>query len=279
METYGINRITPSGLNLYDSCPRAFYYAVYLGLKLPQSMVHLDFGTAIHLAIDHIYEGRVDGKWTGRTAGDGAIAIFMKSFRPDSCKDLTKTQGGVTRDLTPEEKKEKYEEMLADGIQIIKEYWDNKEILLAKGVDPLQFEIPGKDHLLNPESKEPLPLPLSYRLDGIGKNNTVIEFKTSSEPYCPFETRVKAQSLCYAWVYYQKYGVVPVVHYVVMIKKRKKDKIQHLPIPYDVADLMAFDARVRATLEKIKNKEFNKPRVGHPRFCDCTKFEKELNIT
>jgi len=266
MNPYGINRISPSGLMLYEKCPRAFYYSVYLGLKLPQSMRHLEFGTAVHEAIDKIYEGYKDGKWNNSGLSNALVA-FNQRFTPFCVND-------EDRKKNPEV----YKEMLDDGIEIIKDYWKNKEVLLAKGVDPLQFEIPGKEVMLHPETKEPWPLPLSYRLDGIGKNHSVIEFKTSGALYDNFEARARHQSLCYVLAYYQKFGVIPSLHYVVMLKGRAKNRIQHLDFKYDMADLLSYDSRVRALLDKIKNKEFSRPYKGHDKWCDCTKYEKELNV-
>lgn len=257
----GLEKISPSMLTEYANCPRLFYYRSWLGIKLPQSMVHLDFGTAIHAAIDLMYEGRnPDGTWPpGEKAAHKALDIFNEKFTRKSC-----------------ESDEQFETMKQDGFQILKEYWNEKEVLLARGVDPLQFEIPGKDVLLNPVTKEPLPIPLSYRLDAILKDHGVGEFKTSSSYYDPFEVRSRPQSMCYVWAYYQKYGVIPKLHYVVMLKKRKKDKLQYLCFTYEISDILSFDADVRVTLEKIANREFDKPAVGHPRFCDCKKYEEAL---
>jgi len=265
MNEYGIEKISPSALTCYENCPKAFYYTVYLGLKLPQTKIHFEFGTAIHEAIDVMYQGRNEkGEWQDIKVAYKAIDTFKKRFDHKLLDDVSK---------------EDYDAAVEDGVHILKAYWDEKEVLLAQGVDPTEFEIPGKDIMVNPETKEPLPVLLSYRLDGIGKG-IVVEFKTSSSLYDVFEVRNRIQSLCYVWVYYQKYGVVPKLHYVIMIKKQKKacNRIQHLPLPYDIADIMAFDARVRVILEKIKNKEFNRPKRGHMPYCDCIKIEKELNI-
>lgn len=264
MNPYGIEKISPSALTCYENCPKAFYYTVYLGLQLPQTKIHFEFGTAIHEAIDIMYQGRIDGKWIGMDAAHKAIEHFKKRFDNKLLDDVSF---------------EDYNAAVEDGVNILKAYWDEKEVLLAQGVDPIEFEIPGKDVMRNPETGEPLPVLLSYRLDGVGKD-TVIEFKTSAALYDAFEVRNRIQSLCYVWVYYQKYGVVPKLHYVIMIKKQRKavDRIQHLPLPYDIADIMAFDARVRVILEKIKNKEFDRPRRGHMPYCDCIKIEKALTI-
>lgn len=257
----GLNRITPSGLMMYQSCPRAFYYQVWLGLKLPQSMVHLEFGTAMHEAIDTLYGGRnTNGTWDNEDLAVKALVVFNEKFLRSSC-----------------ESDEQFINMSADGLLILKEYWKNKEVLLANGFNPIAFEIPGKEIMVNPETKEPLPIPLSYRLDAILKDHGVGEFKTSSSEYDPFEARSRPQSLCYVYMYYQKYNVLPTLHYVVMIKKRKKDKIQHLVFKYDVADLLSFFEEVKVVLEKIRNREFSRPMKNHPRWCDCYKFEEALS--
>ena len=63
-ETIGLDRISPSGLHLYETCPKAFYYSVWLGLKLPQDMRHMNFGTAVHAGIGNIYDQfDKDQKW------------------------------------------------------------------------------------------------------------------------------------------------------------------------------------------------------------------------
>jgi hypothetical protein len=256
----GLDRITPSGLMLYRACPKAFYYAVWLGLKLPQSKVHLEFGTAIHEAIDTLYGDRNEnGTWNGEESAVKALVVFNNRFKREHA-----------------DSDKQFVEMSADGLLILKDYWNNKEVLLAKGFDPIAFEIPGKEIMHNPVTNEPLPIPMSYRLDAILKDHGVGEFKTSSTLYDPFEARSRPQSLCYVWAYYQKYKVIPNVHYVVMLKKKKKNKIQHLKFVYTMADILSFDQEVRSILEKIKNREFARPMKGHPYFCDCDKFEDAL---
>ena len=246
----GLKRISPSMLMQYRACPRLFYYESWLGLKLPQEMQHLDFGTAIHAAIDTIYEGRNEnGTWSNDSSAYKALEVFNSKFLRTSCQS-----------------DQQFAEMVADGIEIIRAYWAEKDILLAKGIDLMY----------NPETKEPLEIPLSYRLDCIAKNHKVVEFKTSSTVYDEFEVRARPQSLCYVWAYYNKHGVIPTLDYVVMRKKIKKNKIQHLSFVYVMADLMAFDAEVRTILNKIRNREFSRPVQGHF-MCNCTKYDEALN--
>lgn len=269
MNEIGLDRITPSGLVLYEKCPKSFYYSVFLGIRLPQPMIHLEFGTAMHLAIDNIYE-----QWNeedGWTLADKKIVkdIFKRRFTIDA----------VDIEHFKDKREQVYNEMLEDGLAIIDEYWDQKEILRAKGINPTVFEIPLKTKLHIPGCEEPMELPISLRIDGINEpEDKITEFKTSSKKYDYNETRSSLQALSYAAARYCQTGRIPSVDYVVMLKKIKKDKIQHISIQYQVADLLEYDRRVRAILEKIRNREFNRPMKGHDIFCDCYKYEELLKI-
>lgn len=260
----GINRISPSMLVMYENCPKAFYYIVWLGLKLPTPKMHLLFGTAIHAAIDHIYE--LQPKWA-ESSVDGALLILKTKFLEHHVDD---------KEYTPIQRTEKYLEMLNDGYEMLKQFWAQKEILWAKGVQPSKMELPIKMGLWNPETKDPLEIPMSCRLDGETEDSNIIEFKTSSAPYDEFETHLSNQSRSYVWVQFCRTGKIPDVHYVVLRKKIKKNKIQHLPLKYDMGDILAFDSKVRSILERIRNREFDRGKNCQA-YCDHRKIELLLN--
>lgn len=261
MNELGLNRITPSMLSQYDGCPKLFYYSSWLGIKLPQPVIHFKFGTAIHNAIGLMYTTHSLNK---------AIESFQNEFTID-CVDaeLYKTEA---------ERVAKYGDMLHDGTLMLQEFSNNIEIFTnLYNIKPIQFELAWKEVLTNPETLDkPLEVPLSCRIDCIAENHTIVEYKTSAKEYDIFETRASPQALSYAWIYLQKYKVIPTIHYIVLIKKRKTNKIQHLKINYDMADLLMFDSKVRSIIENIKNRQFEKPLKGHPFFCECGKYEKAL---
>ena len=267
MKTIGINRITPSGLVEYENCPLLFYYRTWLGLKLPQPQVHLKFGSAIHAAIEIIFKERNVQK---------ACDLFSNEFLLEHLDDY-EIKG---QPATEAERIAKYGDMLHDGKEMLNSL--NQEVDTFKSlhnIKPIQFELAWKEILTHPETNlEPLEIPLSCRIDCLCEDDVILEFKTSSQEYDIFETRASPQALSYAWIYYQKYKKIPIIHYIVLRKNRKKDRINHLRIQYDFADLLAFDSKVRSILEKIRNREFNRPIKGHPMFCDCKKFEEALKI-
>ena len=261
----GIDRITPSGLVEYEKCPLCFYYKVWLKLQIPTEKIHMHFGTAIHAALDWIYDKRAD--WNDEYILEGAIEILKSKF---TIKHVD------TIGLTKTERFNKLNEMLVDGTEMLKQFWEQKEILWAAGVQPVRMELPVKMTLWNPDTKEPLEIPISCRLDGECENSDVAEFKTSKDKYDIFETMASHQPRSYAWVQYCRTGKIPSLHYVILLKKRKRDKIQHLHIEYTEADILAYDSIVRSILEKIRNREFKRPVMGHQPYCDCYKYEALL---
>ena len=267
----GLDRITPSMLLEYEACPKLFYYRSYLGIQLPQPQVHFKFGSAMHEAIDNIYNQYDEkDKWK---LSELKIAkdIFKEKFLLEHVDEEFIKEG--------ETQVEVYERMLADGLEILKDFWEEKDTLRAKGVNPNVMELPIKMKVFNPETKEELPIPFSCRIDAINEaDDKITEFKTTTKTYDYAETRNSPQALSYVWVRFCQTGRIHTVDYVVMLKKKKKDRIQHLSIEYEMADLLAFDKRVRSILEKIRNREFDRPQKGHPFFCDCQKFEDLLTL-
>lgn len=259
MKELGLNRITPSMLVEYENCPLLFYYRSWLGIKLPQTMMHLEFGTAIHNAIARLYETK---------QVKPGIDLFCEQFRLEC----------IDEKLSQNERVYKYGEMLADGKSILEEFFAQMDIFTnVYGIVPKQFEVPYKLPLLSLKDNSPLEVPLSCRIDLECMNDDIVDYKTSAAPYDIFEARLSPQFLSYCWLKYQLTGRIPKIHIIVLIKKRKREKIQHLEIVYRLEDLITFEARVRSILEKIKNKEFKRPIMNHPRFCDCEKYIQALN--
>ena len=262
-DTIGLNRISPSMIMSYETCPRSFFYGTFLGLQLPQPQHHLLFGTAIHAAIGNIYDQK-DKKTNWELA---EFSCVKRTFEDYWTKDMCET------DIL-------YDEMYADGIEMLKSYWDSKEYLLSQyGIDILESESIMKLPLRNVQSSDVLPIPLSMRLDAISPNG-VVEYKTSSSKYDEEETKQKAQTLAYAYGYKEKYGKLPeYVTYVVLRKKLKgRDKVQVLQYQITDQDLVEFYHRVETILQKISNGEFSKPATGHAPYCDCYKFEELLTV-
>lgn len=276
MSDLGINRFSPSMIMDYEKCPRKFYYATYLGLKLPQSMKHLEFGNAIHEAIGNIYDQYdKDTAWQ-LAEKKHAKNAFLKKFTLASLDPDELKLSGEKCYPTEEDRIAGFEEMKEDGLAIIDSYWDEKEVLLAEhGICPVRLEIPVKMPVKNLTTGEPFEIPLSCRIDAENHDLSVVELKTSKGKYDERETRKSAQSLTYSLVRYLQLGRIVPLTYVVMLKGRVgNDRIQVLRYEYEMADLLAFMTRIESFIENVRAKRFDRPNVNHDRWCDCHKFDK-----
>tara|TARA_R100000789_G_C3005791_1_gene150009 strand:- start:114 stop:995 length:882 start_codon:yes stop_codon:yes gene_type:complete len=289
MNNLGINRISPSALDLYERCPKAFYYRVFLGLMLPEEdRRHLEFGTAIHSALENLYvqyDDNFKGAWEVadfKQVENRFLGIWKPHIISESEFERFKlTKKG--RESNFVNALGLYNYMKKDGLDMLKSYWNHKEWLLAEHlVNVKEGEKYMKIEIVNPNNKEEkLSIPMALRIDGISKEGNIIEFKTSGAKYSENEAKQKIQGQCYSFAQYQETGKkrVPEVSYVVLLKDRRTDeRIQVVHLKYDEFDMVVFYHRVDAILKRIRNREFSKQKIGHLPYCECLKFDELLNV-
>lgn len=285
-EQIGLHRITPSMLMTYNECPKLFYYRDWLGIKFESDMRHLNFGTSIHAAIDHmyvIYDRNFGGGWEHEVfeSVEKEFKEIWKKY-PISLQEFNRykqTKNGSNSLAT--NPKELHKEMEEDGIAMLKDLWDMKEVLLVNHeLDVDKTEIPVKMPLYNPSNPdEQHPIPISMRIDGRTVKDVTVEFKTSSGKYDEDDTRKSLQGRSYAFERFQNYqDNNPKVVYVVLLKNRTKDRVQVIELQYDRSDMESYYHEVGAILQKIANREFDRPLRGHNTYCDCNKYEKLLTV-
>ena len=287
-QTIGMEKFSPSALDCYEQCPRLFYFQNWLGLKLEEDKLHLDFGNAIHSAIGMIfaqYDNNFGGSWEAADFKP-VEADFRRQWTqknvPDVSYDKFKTTA-AGRDSSISSKEELYGSMLQDGIDMLKSYWDAKEVMLVEyGHDLVNFERYMKQTLFNPLNREEkLPIPMSYRIDAMTrKADKIVDFKTSKGKYDLVETRKKIQGQLYLLGHWCETGnFVGEFDYIVLRKGLKReDKIEVVRLVYDEADIVATFYRIQAILVRIGNREFSKPALGHASYCQCTKYESALDV-
>lgn len=284
----GLERITPSMLVQYMECPKLFYYRDWLGIRIPGDMRHLNFGTSIHEGIDRmydLYDFNFGGAWEGQEFESVKNAFIEKwSKYPIDLEEFSRykcsKKGKESSIASPEEL---HKHMMDDGIAMLRDLWDQKELLVAEyGVDVKDIEIPVKMPLINPnDTNDKHPIPISMRIDGRTKSNVTIEFKTSGGRYNEEDTRKKLQGRSYAFEEFQNYkNDNPRVVYVILLKDVKTDgkRVQVVDLQYDRADMEMYYNEVGAILQKIANREFNPPLKGHMPYCECRKYEELLKV-
>lgn len=287
-EQIGMEKISPSALDCYESCPKLFYYQNWLGLKLDEDKLHMDFGNAIHESIGHIhrlYDTNFGGGWVGQIFAD-VEEFFSHQWTISKIPDHTfhkymETKKGKESGF--KNKKELHQYFYDDGVAILQSYWDNKEVLLTQhGHDWSEFEIMMKQEMRNPlDQTEKLPIPLSLRIDARNRAKTKMgDFKTSGSKYDPVETRKKIQGQCYVFADFMQTGkLIGDFDYVVLRKGLKSiNRVEVVPLHYDLMDMEIFYQRVKSILHKIANREFERPIIGHAGFCQCKKYDEALDV-
>lgn len=291
-EMIGLDRISPTMLQTYEDCPLNFYYQCWLGLKLEDDRMHMDFGNAVQRAIEviyAIYDNNFGGAWEAEKGSfeDKVLYTFKQHWTkhqvPDiSFKKFMSTKAGKESGFT--DKSQLYKAMYDDGVAILQSYWNDKEMLLTKhDLDLEDFEIMMRVEMHNPANpSEKLPIPLSGRIDAKNRKTTkLIDFKTSKGAYNEEDSRKLMQCRAYPFAWLMKHNVfIPNFDYVVLRKGLKSpDRVQVVSLKFDEADMLAFYEQVKSILTKIANREFSRPRSGHANFCDCYKFEKLLDVS
>ena len=287
-EQIGLESISPSKLQCYEECPLNFYYSVYLGIQLPESKLHMDFGTAVHEAIHEIYlqyDDHFGGSWEAASF-DRVKKRFLKNWKPSMVtesmlNDYSFTRAG--RDNGFVNPKQLYDYFKDDGIKMLESYWKEKEMLLVDhGHDLKHFEVPNKTYLKNPfNPEEQLPIPLSYRLDAATREwDKIVDFKTSGSKYNQEETHKKIQGRLYLLAHLSETGkFISDFDYTVLRKQLVRDeRIEVVNLKYTMDDMMETYLRVEVILQKIANKEFYPPTRGHPSWCRCRNYQEALKV-
>ena len=281
-EQIGLEKISPSQLDCYEQCPKLFYYRDWLKLQIDQDRIHMDYGNAIHLAIEMIYieyDNHFGGGWQAGNF-DKVVDRFLQAWKQSnvpqsSYQRIMETKFGKKMEFRSKE--DLYEYMKEDGIKMLASYWKEKEVLLVEhGLDLVQFEIPMKVPMVNPsDSTDRLPIPLSLRIDAETRDGKKgADFKTSKGKYNEDETRKKIQGQLYCMAKgYREFD------YIVLRKDLKSDdRIEVVTLKYDDADMQALYHRVEAILTNISQRNFSPPKIGHALWCDCRKYEELLSV-
>jgi len=255
-----LDRISPSMIANYLSCPLSFYYGYIAKIQLPSTRIHLSFGSAVHKSIEEMYNGHPN-----------PIEIFKENFKREELDD---------------EGKKMFAEYYPLGLEMISNYLEahvelDKIYDLNTGASEHRF----RRFILNPMTGEPSKVPLSGVVDRLtsGKSNIIVEYKTSKTEWDPKETRFKVQSLLYNLWHYAEHGkIADKTLYIVLLKKHKRTKrdkvmqiIEYVPTEEDLTEAWY---EVECILDQIESGKFDRPATGHPRFCDCYKYEALLGI-
>jgi hypothetical protein len=259
---YKIERISASMIGSYVSCPLSFYYGYIAKLKLEQTSIHLSFGSAVHKALEEFHKG-----------DPNYVQHYIDMFKRDELDDQGKAMFSEYYPLGLEMIKN----MVASYPQLDKVY----------GLFPGTTEQYFRRDIVNPMTGEKLRIPVSGVTDLVTDSKCIIDYKTSKHMWNMKDegtaAKVKIQSHIYNLWYYAQYGeLAEKTLYFIMLKKYKQtareEVIQILEHTPTMEELGAAFEEVDLIIDKIEAGIFDRPQKKHPRWCDCYKYEKLLNI-
>lgn len=252
-----LTKFSPSMLIDYLNCPLSFYYKYIAKIQLPQKQVHLVFGSAVHAAVEEIYNKH------------DPYEAFKREF--DKKKLL-------------EEERKDFKSFYDLGIEMIKNYEKEHVTLdnlynLANGKSELYI----KRKLINPMTGEESTLPMSGRLDRLTDDGRIIEYKTAGKKWTKEDLSYKLQTNLYNLWYYSEHGVMATeTVYIILLKKYKHqgrgETYQVLTKHCTLEELTSAFEEIEILLQKINNRDFERPDGYHPQWCDCYRFEEILTI-
>ena len=241
----------------YLNCPLSFYYQYIAKIRLPQKQIHLVFGSAIHAAVEAIFNK------------EEPFSHFEIEFDKKKLLD---------------EEKDKYDEFYKLGYEMIRNYIKEYPTLdklyeLSEGESELWI----RRKLINPMTGEESSLPISGKIDRLTEGGRVVEYKTAGKKWTKEDLSYKLQTLLYNLWFYTEKGEMPLeTVYIVLLKKYKHqgrgETYQVLTKHCTLEELASTFEEVELILQKINNNEFERPRGYHPKWCDCYRFEEVLTI-
>jgi len=258
MLEHALEKFSPTMICDYMSCPRSFYYKYIAKVEIPQKKIHLLFGGGVHAGIEGIYHKQ------------DPYPFFEKHF---------------VQDKLMSDEQDKFKEYYDLGHEMIKNYAEQHDTLdnlykLNDGISEKYI----KRHLINPLTGETSTLPMAGRIDRLTNGGKIIEYKTAKAKWNPKDMAFKTQTFLYNLWYYSEYGEMPnETLYFILLKKYKKDirngeTLQVLNHRCTLTDLAIVFDEIEIIIQKINNREFNRPLGFHPMWCDCHLYEKFLNL-
>jgi RecB family exonuclease len=257
--SYNIERISPSGIATYLSCPRSFYYKYILGIDVDTNNFHLLFGTAVHKVLEEFDKNT-----------ENPLRFFTEVF---NLKDLHKDAHA------------EYNASVALGLHMCRNYIESYDLIASAyglkrgGIQELKF----REFVKNPTTGELSSVKLSGIIDLIcGK--TLVDYKTAGKLWEPLtEPEKMLQSKLYSLWYYTTYGELPDKFvYPILIKDYKTSDysnwIQFVEYTPTVEDLTLMWNIIEDVVQRIKHGYFpvGNGQTYHPKYCDCHEYEKML---
>lgn len=286
---------SPSSIACYIECPRAYFYKYIAKIAFTMDPIHLTFGSAVHAGIENhndyqnIYEKEfkqeivIPRKEELHTKYKQYFDILETLATK---KEYDKFYKQVKAVEIPTKEKDyvltyaKYRELYPIGKKILEKYFEKKDFYRKLfNIEEGQHEQWAKGTLVNPLTKETLPIPMNGRIDFLSNNKKIEEYKTSKDFYDEEDPAFKLQTKLYAlWMYSQKETLCEGIYYYVFVKNletlESPRAFQVIELQYSLEDLAEAFEYVKNVLSQIDQGLFSPGRCKP--WCDHKKLDAFL---
>jgi len=215
-------RISASRINLYSVCSLKYYFRYVAKIDKPAISIHLAYGSAVHSALEHLNLSLQKSK-------DGLEDVFQ-AFQDTWDKEIEEQK--------LENNFYKYK-LYWMGLNTLAKFYENNIDYNVIGAEQ-RFEVP----IVFPDGFTPQGEYTLYGLmDAITKKNsdiTIVDYKTSKEPYKMFKLDTSIQLAIYSYAFRQmiEQGLIDIG------RKTKEDYIAYCVLLKDY-DSLEGDIRIQ----------------------------------
>lgn len=229
-----MDHLSSSQLNLYSQCSLKYRFQYVDLIPKPFKSSGLAFGSVIHSAISWIHNERIGGN---KVTLERLYRIFDADWYSQKADTDIRYKNG-----------ESEMKLVFMGKEMLRMYYQ-EPVKKAKGTD-VSFTVP----LLNLATGEDLGIDLEGFIDLIEEDDTIVEFKTSSQTMNDIDDHLQLTAYSYAYeVLYQR---PPKLLKVINFVKTKKPKMIPLETKRDKADYQRFFHLAKQVLRGIKTHVF-----------------------
>ncbi|MCR4317115.1 MAG: PD-(D/E)XK nuclease family protein [Planctomycetes bacterium] len=239
-----------SQLSCYLQCPLKYKFKYLVGFEPFFTPGALVFGSAFHSTIEFFFQQWKKGE---KVPLETLIGVFRADWQSmKTTKPVLKIPNATEEDLLT-----KAETMLGVFVENAK-----PEIVVSTEE---RFTV----DLKNPESGEPLPIPLEGVIDRIEEGETIVEFKTAARSYSQADVDRNLQCTAYAFAWRELHGKMPKKLILECITKAKTPKFGRIETTRTIDDLAWFWTLVMDVLDAIAAGAFP---ANPSHFCPSCEF-------
>ena len=231
-----MDHLSCSQINLYMQCPLKYKFLYLDNLPKPFRPSGLAFGGAVHGALAWLHKQRMNGNNVNL---EKVLKIFDADWYAQKLDTEIRFRNGEAEDR-----------LVVLGKEILSLYFNRPY------KKPVGAEVPFVLPLVNLQTGEKLDINIEGYIDLIEKDDTIVEFKTSSQTMNQTDIDDHLQLTAYSYAYKMLYQRPPKTLKLIDLVKTKRPKIVCLQINSETLNYQRFFNLAKQVLRSIRSRIF-----------------------